>query len=95
MSTKDPSAASQSVTGEYDDISLNNKPEVQLACRYPRKIEIDSDLSVPTSITSDNNVMKTGQLKYLATVVNPTIGRDMFTEVSIAPQYPLKDIYAM
>ena len=94
LPTKDPSADSTE-TGEFDDISLNNKPEKQLSCRYPRKIDVDSELSVPNSITSDNNVMRTGQLKYTATVVDPTIGRDAFTEVVIAPDYPLVDIYAM
>ena len=54
---------------------------------------VDSTLSVPTSVPSDGDVMQTGFLQYSATVVDPKIGRDQFTEVIIKPLHHLTNIF--
>ena len=58
-----------------------------------RDITVDSQLSVPTSLATDDDVTKTGFLQYSATVVDTKIGRDQFTEVIIKPLHKLSNIY--
>ena len=83
-------------TVEFDDISLNNKPQLQFTCKYPRDIDVDSDLTVSsTSTLSEDEVSNSGILEYQATIKDVKIGRDDFTEVLIEPKHHLTNIYVM
>ena len=55
---------------------------------------MNSELSVASALTTDNDVIQTGVLYYTATVIDPTIGRDQYTEVIITPSHHLTNIYA-
>ena len=80
----------------FDDISLNNKPQLQFTCKYPRDIDVNSDLTVSsTSTQSEDNVTNSGILEYHATVKDVKIGRDDFTEVLIEPKHHLTNIYVV
>ena len=80
----------------FDDISLNNKPQLQFTCEYPRDIDVNSELTMTsTSAQSENNVTNSGILQYQATVNDVKIGRDDFTEVLIEPKHHLSNIYVM
>ena len=80
----------------FDDISLNNKPQLQFTCEFPRDIHVDSELTISnTSAQSEDNVTNSGILQYQATVKDVKIGRDDFTELSIEPKHHLSNIYVM
>ena len=80
----------------FDDISLNNKPQLQFTCKYDRDIYINSELTVAsTSTQSEENVSQNGILEYEATVNDVQIGHDHFTEVLITPKHHLTNIYAV
>ena len=80
---------------EFDDISLNNKPQLQFTCKYDRDININSELTIAsTSTQSNEDISNTGFLQYEATVKDVKIGRDQFTEVLIKPKHHLTNIYA-
>ena len=80
----------------FDDISLNNKPQLQFTCEYPRDIDVDSELTMTsTSAQSEDSVTNSGILQYQATVNDVEIGRDDFTEVLIEPKHHLSNIYVM
>ena len=82
--------------GEFNDISLNNKPQLQFSCKYDRNVFINSELTVAsTSTPSEEAISKTGFLQYEATVKDVKIGRDSFTEVLITPKHHLSNIYAV
>ena len=82
--------------GVFDDISLNNKPQLQFTCKYDRNVYINSELTVAsTSTPSEEGVSKNGILEYEATVQDVKIGRDHFTEVLIKPKHHLTNIYAV
>ena len=155
VSTKDPSADRRKREDVFDYISLTNKPEIELQCRYrigiyflikqtltktktrpksdsnqtqtitqtwlpktrviqdlnrtqirpmskcklwnnlfkSRNITVNADFTAGASDASDSNLMKTGFLQYSATVVDPRIGHDQFTEVMIRPSHHLSNIY--
>jgi len=83
-------------TVEFDDISLNNKPQLQFTCKYPRDINVNSDLTLSsTSTQSEDHVTNSGILEYRATVKDVKFGRDYFTEVLIEPRHHLTNIYVM
>ena len=83
-------------TVDFDDISLNNKPQLQFTCKYPRDIDVDSQLSLSsTSTQSEGHVTNSGILQYQATVRDVKIGRDDFTEVLIQPKHHLTNIYVV
>ena len=42
---------------------------------------------------TDDNILKTGYLKYTAMVIDSKIGRDKFTEVKIMPAHHLSNIF--
>ena len=80
----------------FDDISLNNKPQLQFTCKYDREVYINSELTVAsTSTPSEDHVSTVGFLVYDATVKDVKIGRDQFTEVLITPKHHLTNIYAV
>ena len=80
----------------YDDISLNNKPQLQFTCKYARDIDVNSQLTLSsTSTQSEEDLSSSGILEYKATVKNVKIGRDQFTEVFIEPKHHLSNIYVM
>ena len=80
----------------FDDISLNNKPQLQFTCKYPRDIDVNSDLTLSsTSTLSEDHVTNSGILEYQATIKDVKIGRDDFTEVLIEPKHHLTNIYVM
>ena len=80
----------------FDDISLNNKPQLQFTCKYDREVNINSELTVAsTSTPSEDHVSRLGFLVYEATVKDVKIGRDHFTEVLITPKHHLTNIYAV
>ena len=82
--------------GAFDDISLNNKPQLQFTCKYDRDVHINSKLTVAsTSSQSEEDVSNNGILEYEATVKDVKIGRDHFTEVLITPKHHLTNIYAV
>ena len=82
--------------GVFDDISLNNKPQLQFTCKYDRDVHINSELTVAsTSTQSEEDVSNNGILEYEATVKDVKIGRDHFTEVLIKPKHHLTNIYAV
>ena len=82
--------------GVFDDISLNNKPQLQFSCKYDRDVEINSKLTVSSTTTqAKEDVSQTGFLQYEATVTDVKIGRDSFTEVLIKPKHQLSNIYAV
>ena len=75
--------------GVFDDISLNNKPQLQFSCKYPREVEINSKLTVGSSTPAEEDVAHSGFLQYEATVKDVKIGKDSFTEVLITPKHNL------
>ena len=80
----------------FDDISLNNKPQLQFTCKYDRELNVNSELTVAsTSTPSEDHVSRLGFLVYEATVKDVKIGRDHFTEVLITPKHHLTNIYAV
>ena len=80
----------------FDDISLNNKPQLQFTCKYDRDVHINSELTVAsTSTQSEEDVSNNGILEYEATVKDVKIGRDHFTQVLITPKHHLTNIYAV
>ena len=80
----------------FDDISLNNKPQLQFSCKIDRNIEVNSQLTVPnSSAQSDQAVTRSGILEYQATVKDVKIGHDKFTEVLIEPKHHLSNIYVV
>ena len=80
----------------FDDISLNNKPQLQFSCKIDRNIEVNSQLTVPNSSTqSDQAVTRSGILEYQATVKDVKIGHDKFAEVLIEPKHHLSNIYVV
>ena len=82
--------------GVFDDISLNNKPQLQFSCKYNRDVYLNSELTIAsTSTQSEQEVSHTGILEYEATVKDVKIGRDSFTEVLIKPKHHLSNIYAV
>ena len=86
----------ETVTVEFDEISLNNKPQLQFTCQYPRDIDVNSNLTISsTSTQSTDDVTNSGILQYQATVKDVKIGRDDFTEVLIEPKHHLSNIYVM
>ena len=86
----------ETVTVEFDDISLNNKPQLQFTCQYPRDINVNSELTISsTSTQSTDDVTNSGILQYQATVKDVKIGRDDFTEVLIEPKHHLSNIYVV
>ena len=86
----------ETVTVDFNDISLNNKPQLQFTCQYPLNIEVNSELTISsTSAQSTDDVTNSGILQYQATVKDVKIGRDDFTEVLIEPKHHLSNIYVM
>ena len=82
--------------GVFDDISLNNKPQLQFSCKYDRDVHINSKLTVAsTSTPAEEDVSHSGILQYEATVKDVKIGRDSFTEVLITPKHHLSNIYVV
>ena len=81
--------------GVFDDISLNNKPQLQFSCKYPTEVEINSKLTVGSSTPAEEDVAHSGFLQYEATVKDVKIGRDSFTEVLITPKHHLSNIFAV
>ena len=82
--------------GVFEDISLNNKPQLQFSWKYDRNVEINSNLTVSSTTTqAKEDVSETGFLQYEATVKDVKIGRDSFTEVLITPKHQLSNIYAV
>ena len=80
----------------FDDISLNNKPQLQFTCEFPRDIDVDSELTISsTSTQSEDNVTNSGILQYQATVKDVKIGHDDFTEVLIEPKHHLTNIFVV
>ena len=80
----------------YDDISLNNKPQLQFTCKYARDIDVNSQLTLSsTSTQSEEDLSSSGILEYKATVKDVKIGGDQFTEVFIEPKHHLSNIYVM
>ena len=83
-------------TVEFDDISLNNKPQLQFTCQFPRDIDVDSELTMTSSSAqSEDSVTNSGILQYQATVKDVKIGHDDFTEVLIEPKHHLTNIYVV
>ena len=82
--------------GIFDDISLNNKPQLQFSCKYDRDVHINSKLTVAsTSTPAEEDVSQSGFLQYEASVKDVKIGRDSFTEVLITPKHHLSNIYVV
>ena len=80
----------------FDDISLNNKPQLQFTCQYPRDVDVNSELTISsTSAQSADHVTNSGILQYQASVKDVKIGRDDFTEVLIEPIHHLTNIYVV
>ena len=80
---------------EFDDISLNNKPQLEFRCKYDRDINVNSDLAIGESSETEEDLTKSGFLQYTATVNDVKIGRDQFTEVVITPKHHLTSVYAV
>ena len=55
---------------------------------------MNTELSVASALETEDDVIRTGVLHYTATVIDPTIGRDQYTEVIITPSHHLTNIYA-
>ena len=82
--------------GVFDDISLNNKPQLQFTCKYDRDVHINSELTVASTTTqSEEDVSHNGFLEYEMTVEDVRIGSDYFTDVFITPKHHLSNIYAV
>ena len=58
-----------------------------------RQITVDDTLKVTPTVQTDDNILKTGFLKYEATVMDSKIGLDKFTEVLIKPSHHLSSIF--
>ena len=81
--------------GEFDDISLNNRPELEFTCKYKRNITVDSDLNVDETSETTDSLTQSGILEYTAAVNDVKIGRDYYTEVVITPNHHLTGVYAV
>ena len=55
---------------------------------------MNTELSVASALETEDDVIRTGVLHYTATVIDPTIGRDQYTEVIVTPSHHLTNIYA-
>lgn len=77
----------------FNDISLNDIPGIQFACKYERTIRVNSSVlqDNPDSIESD--IIKTGILEYSASVRDTSMGHDHFTTVTITPKHHLTNVY--
>ena len=55
---------------------------------------MNTQLSVASSVETTDDVTVTGILHYEATVIDPKIGQDQYTEVIIIPKHHLNNVYA-
>ena len=55
---------------------------------------MNTQLTVASPVTTNDDVTINGILHYEATVIDPKIGHDEFTEVIITPKHHLSNIYA-
>ena len=81
--------------GEFDDISLNNRPELEFTCKINRNITVNFDLDVDESSETTESLTQSGILEYTAAVSDVRIGRDQYTEVVITPNHNLAGVYAV
>ena len=81
--------------GEFDDISLNNRPELEFTCEFNRNITVNSDLNVDELSETTESLTQSGFLQYTAAVSDVKIGRDQYTEVVITPNHHLTGVYAV
>ena len=79
----------------FDDISLNNKPQLEFSCKYKRNINVDSDLMVDEILETEEALTKSGFLQYNAKVNDVQIGHDKYTEIVITPNHHLTNVYAV
>ena len=81
--------------GEFDDISLDNRPELEFTCKFNRNITVDDDLNVNELSETTESLTQSGILEYTAAVNDVRIGRDQYTEVVITPNHNLVGVYAV
>ena len=81
--------------GEFSDISLNNKQQLEFTCKYNRNINVNSHLAVGELSATEESFTKSGFLEYTASVSDVKIGRDQFTEVVITPKHHLSNVFAV
>ena len=55
---------------------------------------MNTQLTVASPVETNDDVTVTGILHYEATVIDPTIGQDQYTEVIIIPKHHLNNVYA-
>ena len=55
---------------------------------------MNSQLTVASPVETNEDVTVTGILHYEATVIDPKIGHDDYTEVVIIPKHHLNNVYA-
>ena len=55
---------------------------------------MNTQLTVASPVETSDDVTITGILHYEATVIDPTIGNDEYTEIIITPKHHLSNIYA-
>ena len=55
---------------------------------------MNTQLTVASPVETNDDVTITGILHYEAIVIDPTIGRDEYTEIIITPKHHLSNIYA-
>jgi len=55
---------------------------------------VNSQLTVANQVETNDDVTLTGILHYTASVIDPKIGHDEYTEVIITPKHHLNNVYA-
>ena len=55
---------------------------------------MNTQLTVASPVTTNDDLTFTGILHYETTVIDPKIGRDEYTEVIIVPKHRLSNVYA-
>ena len=59
-----------------------------------RDVNVNTQLTVASPVETNDDVTVTGILHYEATVIDPKIGQDQYTEVIIIPKHHLNNVYA-
>ena len=59
-----------------------------------RDVNVNTQLTVASPVETNDDVTLTGILHYEATVIDPKIGHDEYTEIIITPKHHLSNIYA-
>jgi len=59
-----------------------------------RDVNLNTQLTVASPVETNDDVTITGILHYEASVIDPNIGHDEYTEIIFTPKHHLSNIYA-